>query len=90
MKNAKVRNMKSAQGNAIPNQFIIITSEGEYFQSYNSIIAFRNIEGFVFLDTNYWDYSSTTGKYRNQFLGERKKETERKIKNKLYSLEDLN
>jgi hypothetical protein len=30
----------------------------------------------VYLDSNAWDYSVTTGKYRNQFLGETKRETE--------------
>ena len=36
-------------------------------------------EGKIILGTK-WDYSMTTGKYRNQFLGEDKKETQRKIK----------
>jgi hypothetical protein len=32
--------MRSAKGNKIPNQFIIDTEDGSYFQSYDSIIAF--------------------------------------------------
>ena len=34
----------------------------------------------VWLDEETWDYSTTTGRYRNQFLGEDKKATEKKIK----------
>jgi len=47
-------------------------------------------KGKVYLDNNKWDYSRTTGKYRNQFLGESKKETERKIKSGEYQLVNLN
>jgi hypothetical protein len=74
----------------VKNQFIIYTKEGQYLQSYNSIIAFRNNNREIFLDNNYWDYSQTTGRYRNLFLRETKKETENKIKNGEYILTDLN
>jgi len=97
----KVENMTSSNGNDVPNQFIITTDKGEYFQSYNSIIAFIPKGNFteeqhkkglnkIQLDSNTWDYSRTTGKYRNQFLGEDKKETEKKIKEGIYVLTDLN
>ncbi len=78
--------------NGIPNQFTIETKKGVYFQSYNSIIAFKPIDCYksIQLDSYYWDYSKTTGKYRNIFLGERKAETERKIKEGIYKLVDLN
>ena len=82
--------MISNNGNRIPNQFVISTPEGSYFQSYNSVIAFINNEGRVFLDKNKWDYSTTTGKYRNIFLGENKKLTEKRINNNNYILIDLN
>ena len=36
----KVSNMYSTNGNLVPNQFKIYTSEGSYFQSYRTIIAF--------------------------------------------------
>jgi hypothetical protein len=42
------------------------------------------------IDKNKWDYSTTTGKYRNQFLGETKKETQAKIDSGEYILTDLN
>lgn len=86
---AKVRNMTSSNGNDIPNQFIIDVGDQTIFQSYDSIIAIK--EGrTIYLDSYYWDYSRTTGKYRNMFLGEDKEETERKIKEGIYILTDLN
>ena len=86
----KVRNMQSNNGNDIPNQFIISTKNGIYFQSYNSIIAFKCKDGKTYLDNYYWDYSKTTGKYRNMFLNETKKDTEQKIKDGTYILTNLN
>jgi len=87
----KVENMTSTHGNDVPNQFEIRTADGVYFQSYNSIIAFCPFgEGKVCLDRNKWDYSRTTGKYRNMFLRETKKETSVKIDNGVYELVDLN
>ena len=88
--NTKVENMRNNRGNTVPNQFIIQTNEGLYFQSYQSVIAFIPIAGNILLDQNSWDYSTTTGKYRNQFLGETKKETEKKIADGTYILTDLN
>lgn len=75
---------------SVKNQFILTTSEGIYFQSYESIIAFKPTSGKIQLDQKYWDYSKTTGKYRNQFLNETKKETEAKIKAGEYVLTNLN
>lgn len=71
------------------NQFIINTSEGTFFQSYATVIACRH-GGKIILDANKWDYSKTTGQYRNLFLGETKRETEAKIKSGEYQLADLN
>ena len=90
IRNIKVENMESDAGNSIANQFIITTDNGVYFQSYRSIIAYREYGGKMYLDKHYWDYSTTTGKYRNQFLGEGIKETRQKIKDGLYKLVDLN
>lgn len=99
----KVQNMTSARGNKIANQFIIREDENdlsgnsvEYFQSYDTIIAKRDMfragvsKRQVWLDEKSWDYSKTTGKYRNMFLGETKKETEAKIKSGEYILTNLN
>ena len=98
----KVKNMTNENGRAVPNQFII-TDEGrgalgnfdkrEVFQSYNSVIVIRTIwpdKTRIELDEKYWDYSRTTGRYRNQFLGETKKETQAKIDSGEYVLTNLN
>ena len=89
MLNVKVENMKSRNGNYIPNQFLIYTNEGVFFQSYSSIIAHR-FQGQVTLDENKWDYSSTTSQYRNMFLNEGIAETRKKIESGVYKLADLN
>lgn len=86
----RVENMVGRTGREVANQFKIYTSEGVYFQSYSTIIAHRDFQGNVTLDENAWNYSITTGKYRNQFLGEGKAETEKKIENGTYKLADLN
>lgn len=89
----RVENMTSSNGNKIANQFVIYSEGCTVFQSYDSVIVKRTYENgkrVVILDRDKWDYSKTTGKYRNQFLGESKKETERKIKSGEYRLEDLN
>jgi hypothetical protein len=84
----KVEQFKGRNG-AVKNQFLVQTDKGLVFQSYDSIIAAR-VSGATYLDANKWDYSTTTGKYRNQFLRETKKETEAKIKSGVYVLADLN
>ena len=86
----KVKNMTSTRGNKVPNQFLITDKGVEYFQSYNSVIAKKIHKGLVYLDSYFWDYSVTTGKYRNQFLGEGIAETRKKIANGEYILTDLN
>lgn len=87
----KVQNMISGNGNKIANQFIIYDGDIWYFQSYKSIIVMKDTSsGQIYLDSKYWDYSTTTSKYRNIFLSEKKKETQNKIKEGIYVLTDLN
>lgn len=96
----KVKNMTSARGNKVANQFIITDrtynekedswTTTKTFQSYDSTIAIVFSTGVVLLDENTWDYSPTTGKYRNKFLGEGIAETRKKIKSGEYILTDLN
>jgi glucosamine 6-phosphate synthetase-like amidotransferase/phosphosugar isomerase protein len=71
------------------NQYIIKSDDARIFQSYDTIIAIRT-GGMTILDEDNWDYSRTTGKYRNKFLDESKADTERKIKEKRYFLAKLN
>ena len=86
----RVENMRSPNGNQVPNQFIIWTDEGKYFQSYRSIIAFVDNNNNVFLDEDYWNYSRTTSKYRNIFLKENTEQTKYSIKTGEYELTELN
>ena len=90
----KVENITSNNGNKIENQFIITDDkQNEYFQSYNSMIVKKDYESDqvkIYLDQKYWNYSNTTGKYRNIFLGETITETKKKIKSGEYILTDLN
>lgn len=89
----RVSNMIGKAGNPVRNQFVIVHGGKEYFQSYSTIIAMKEYtqNGLqITLDEKAWDCSVTTGKYRNIFLNETKKETERKIKNSIYKLANLN
>ena len=89
----KVENMTSNNGNKIANQFILKGNDFCIFQSYDSVIVkkvYKKGNTTIYLDERFWDYSCTTGKYRNIFLGETKKDTERKIASGQYKLADLN
>ena len=94
MKHYKVPNMGKFKKviQIANNQFEIVFEKGRIFQSYNSIIAFipNNRNHKTQLDDYYWDYSRTTSKYRNEFLGENMQETRNKIKDKTYKLTNLN
>jgi hypothetical protein len=86
-----VQNFRSNSGNPVANQFIMRTPRAILFQSYNSIIAkIDRRTNKITLDKYYWDYSRTTGKYRNLFLGEGIAETREKIKSGKYKLKNLN
>ena len=99
----KVSNMVSSRGNKVANQFILTSEVNgvdiQEFQSYNTTIVRILDQGAgydhtnkpqVLLDVNAWDYSRTTSKYRNIFLGESKKDTQKKIDSGEYTLIDLN
>lgn len=83
----KVENMTGNSGREIPNQFIIYGEDFKLFQSYKSPIAMiKEGKTYIFRD---WDYSTTTGKYRNIFLGETKQETLKKLKSGEYITVDF-
>ena len=90
MNTPTVINMKSSKGNKVPNQFIIWTDDYQFFQSYQTIIGRRDIKGNILLDKNRWDYSVTTSKYRNQWLGMNTKEIKKAIDNGTIQLVNLN
>jgi len=90
-----MRKMNTKYGNAAANQFLddktIKGISGQVFQSYSSNIALKPFDGSkTILDERYWDYSATTGNYRNQFLGEGIAETRAKIETGVYVLANLN
>ena len=100
----KVYNLESPRsGKPVANQFIIEDGDKRVFQSYDTTIAIERpvyeiIDGEVIesgdyevlLDEYYWNYSRTTSKYRNEFLGESTKETQAKIDSGEYKLVNLN
>ena len=91
----KTENMTSTNGNKVANQFIINDDNGNiFFQSYKSVIVKKTTVtpfiDLIELDKKYWNYSNTTGKYRNIFLNETIKDTRKKIKYGEYKLTDLN
>ena len=93
MHKVKIQNMTSPRtGREVANQFIITTPEGLYFQSYKSVIAFIPFASGekTKLDREKWDFSTTTGKYRNEFLRETIAETRAKIADGTYELAELN
>jgi len=88
MKNlVKVENMTGNSGRDIVNQFILTGKDFSLFQSYNSPIALIK-DGKTYIFSN-WDYSVTTGKYRNRFLDEDKAETLKKLKSGEYIAVDF-
>lgn len=91
IRSAHVAPMRSSKTHQpVKNQYKIYIEGGVLFQSYNVIIAAKMDNGAVFLDANYWNYSRTTGKYRNKFLGEYIEYTREQIKNGTYKLTNLN
>lgn len=98
----KVHNLESPRsGKPVANQFVI-KMQGSFgaedyhfdvFQSYDTVIAVIDYTKYpreVKLDKDDWNYSTTTSKYRNIFLGETTKETKAKIASGEYILADLN
>ncbi len=70
-----------------PNQYIIRTSTGTTFQSYDSPICTRFKDGSIELYPH-WNYSSTTSKYRSRFLNETTAETQANIASGKYKLKE--
>ena len=70
--------------NIANNQFKVYTDEGVYFQSYDSVVAFKpnSSEEKIRVGVD-WDYSRTTMKYVGQFLGQNTAKTKRDIKDEV-------
>lgn len=85
----KANNMKISNLNGVPNQFVLTTDQGTYFQSYQSMIAYIS-KGVIYLDQKYYNYSNTTSKHLYRFLGVDRKEFKANLKAGLYQFADLN
>ena len=103
MSNLNIDELKQIKFKQLQNNQLVITyaNGDEALYSYGRLIALKESEPRymdtfgdnpicrTYLNVNAWDYSRTTGKYRNIFLGETKRETEKKIKSGAYILKDL-
>ena len=82
-KNLKVQNVYN-NGRAVPNQFLIYFEKEnksyKVFQSYSSMILKWENGKIVEIGAD-WDYSRTTGKYRNLLTNMNKKEFEKMLNN---------
>lgn len=83
MQNLRVENIEN-NGRSVANQFEIWYEENnkqyKVFQSYSSMIL-KWGNGLIIEVGSDWDYSRTTGKYRNLLTGMNKKEFEKMLKN---------
>lgn len=69
------------------NMEIIHRTDGsEALYSYGTWIATRFSDGSITLSRKYWNYSATTCRHRNKFLGECIADTRRKIEWGMYEL----
>lgn len=67
----RVRNMLSERSSReVANQFIIESENKVMFQSYDSPIVEIDEKHKTITVYRDWDYSTTTSKYRNQFMNE--------------------
>lgn len=85
----KVKSLTNSNGNKVANQFVVTTAEGTFFQSYGTIIAGYTNDGLVF-DADYWNYSRTTSRHRNNFTGFDTPETKKRIKEGKIKFQQLN
>jgi hypothetical protein len=92
-----VENMTSRSGNIVPNQVILSDMTGKTFVSYGSKIVYqskdRASDGLpleIVMDDRYWDYSRTTGKYRNEFMNMGVQQVRDHIKTGRIKIGDLN
>lgn len=76
-------------GKDIPNQVVNLFEEGKVFVSYSSIIAVVRYDDSPIILGNDWDYSPTTSKYRNIFLGNTKSDVIKWLKSGEYVLGDF-
>ena len=88
--------------NPIPNQFVIVESGKEKKRTFDYKITFLSWETVIavqiihyskiktILDEKYWNYTTTTAKYRDIFLDSTPTITLKNIKSGIYKLKNLN
>lgn len=73
------------------NQIVVSFTDGsEVFNSYGKNIVEYTGKGTIYFDTKYWDFSNTTSKWRNKFMGVDSKWVKDAIKNKIIKFKNLN
>jgi len=65
----QITQMINSNGNPAANQFVIDAEHGQYFQSYNTVIAYKPSNGDTVTVSSKWDFSATTLKHLKLFLG---------------------
>ena len=83
-----IANMKNYSGRNVVNQFVVTSKEGKMFQSYSTDIAFVPNDGSPIRLNVEWRSTSTTAKYRNQFLNTTTKQIEHGLRNGDYIIDE--
>jgi len=79
-KDIPLRELEITNLDNVGKELSIRTDDGRYFVSYNTVIAYIDNTAKIYLDKDYWQYSSTTSKWRNKFLNMTTQETKNEIK----------
>jgi hypothetical protein len=91
VRDIQVLAMSSRCGKAAPNQVTLVVGPHHILKSYGKTIAVIDYgSGKTWLDSYYHNYSRTTIRYRNQFLGEDSPTVKRRIENGDIIMADLN
>ena len=95
----KVIELHAREGKPMRNQYVLRCTDGDYLQSYDSIIAFIPArygdaivigDGKIKLDPEYYNYSQTTAKARDIFLQIDRETFKKNLEAGIYIMESLN
>lgn len=77
--------------NLTKNQVVVQFSDGsEIFNSYGKNIVEYSKNHKIYFDKKYWNFSNTTSKWRNKYMGVDSKWVKDAIKNGIVKFKDLN
>lgn len=82
----KVKHLINERHRLVKNHFVVELDSKTILYSYESSIVMIDAQGQIHLSAH-WDYSATTIKNRELFLGEPSIETQKKIKNGEYKMD---